>query len=105
MVIETCPKCGGDLISYVLTSYPPIPGKKCTKCEWRWQGEVEEIKRVPFIPPTVPIVVVRCKDCKHSYEDLFWRVCSYGVTVDCIVPDNFFCAYGAKMDEKEEQTF
>lgn len=45
--------------------------------------------------------VVRCKDCKHSYEDLCGRVCSYGVSVDCVVPDDFFCADGAKMEETE----
>lgn len=44
------------------------------------------------------VPVVRCKDCKHSYEDLCGRVCSYGVSVDCVVPDDFFCADGAKMD-------
>jgi hypothetical protein len=46
--------------------------------------------------------VVRCKDCKHSYEDLCGRVCSYGVSVDCVVPDDFFCADGAKMDGGKE---
>lgn len=45
--------------------------------------------------------VVRCKDCKHSYEDLMGRCCAFGACVDCIVPDDFFCAYGVKMDESE----
>lgn len=53
--------------------------------------------------PTADVVpVVRCKDCKHSYEDLCGRVCSYGVSVDCVVPDDFFCADGAKMDGGKE---
>lgn len=42
--------------------------------------------------------VVRCRECKNSYEDLAGRVCVYGHCVDCIVPDNFYCAYGARMD-------
>lgn len=42
--------------------------------------------------------VVRCRECKNSYEDLAGRVCVYGPCVDCIVPDNFSCAYGARMD-------
>ena len=48
--------------------------------------------------------VVYCRDCKHSYEDLCGRVCSYGVSVDCVVPDDFFCADGALADMREEQT-
>lgn len=36
--------------------------------------------------------VVRCKDCANSYEDAFGRVCTYGICVDCTVPDDFYCA-------------
>lgn len=50
------------------------------------------------VPAADVAPVVRCKDCKRSYEDLCGRVCSYGVCVDCVVPDDFFCADGAKMD-------
>ena len=39
-----------------------------------------------------PEVVTRCKDCANSYEDAFGRVCTYGICVDCTVPDDFFCA-------------
>lgn len=39
--------------------------------------------------------VTRCRECKNSYEDLAGRICVYGPCVDCIVPDNFYCAYGA----------
>lgn len=53
---------------------------------------------VNMMPAADVAPVVRCKDCKHSYEDLCGRVCSYGVSVDCVVPDDFFCADGAKMD-------
>lgn len=42
------------------------------------------------------VEVVHCADCKHSYESLCGRVCSYGVCVDCEVDDEFFCAYGEK---------
>ena len=37
-------------------------------------------------------VVTRCKDCANSYEDAFGRVCTYGICVDCTVPDDFYCA-------------
>lgn len=42
--------------------------------------------------------VVRCKDCKHSYDDVGERVCTYGVCVDCVVPEDFFCSYGERKD-------
>ena len=45
--------------------------------------------------PTVDAVVVtRCKDCKHSYEDAFGRACNYGICGDCTVSDDFYCASG-----------
>ncbi len=47
MIIETCPKCGHDLMSLVLTSYPPIHKKECHNCGWSW-SKTEEIVRVPF---------------------------------------------------------
>lgn len=48
MIIETCPECGHDLVDLVLTTYPPIPQKKCFNCGWEWTGEREEVVRVPF---------------------------------------------------------
>lgn len=42
--------------------------------------------------------VVRCKDCKHSYEDIDGRVCAHGVCVDCAVPDDFFCALAERKE-------
>lgn len=47
--------------------------------------------------PTADVApVVRCKDCEHSWEDIGGLCCGYGPLVDCIVPEDFFCAYGAK---------
>lgn len=36
--------------------------------------------------------IVRCKDCKWSYDDVCGRICSHGVCVDCVVSDGFYCA-------------
>lgn len=44
--------------------------------------------------------VVRCKDCKHSYEDVSGRCCSRGPCVDCFVPDSFFCSYGERRGDE-----
>ena len=40
--------------------------------------------------------VVYCKDCKWSYDEISGLCCSYGVCVDCIVPPDFYCAYGER---------
>ena len=47
-IIEICPKCGHDLTDLVICTYPPIPQKKCFGCGWSWEGEREEVVRVPF---------------------------------------------------------
>ena len=47
------------------------------------------------IEPTVDAVeVVRCKNCKHQSEGLIGLICVEGPCVDCIVPEDFYCAYG-----------
>ena len=48
IIIETCPKCGHDLMDEVICTYPPIPKKSCYNCGWSWTGEPEEVVRVPF---------------------------------------------------------
>lgn len=47
-IIETCPKCGHDLIDIMLASNPPIPKKECWSCGWSWTGKPEKVMRVPF---------------------------------------------------------
>ncbi len=47
-------------------------------------------------------VVVRCKDCKHSWEDIGGLCCSHGVCVDLNVPGDFYCAYGERKDGGEK---
>lgn len=52
--------------------------------------------------PTVDAeVVVRCKDCKHSWEDLGGLTCSHGVCVDCVVLGDFYCANGERKEGAE----
>lgn len=50
IIIDTCPKCGYDLVSEAICSYPPINYKVCCRCGWHWAENREEIKRVPFQP-------------------------------------------------------
>lgn len=48
--------------------------------------------------------VVLCRDCKYAYNSVGGLCCSYGVCVDCVVREDFFCAEGAVADMREEQT-
>ena len=48
IIIETCPKCGHDLQDLVVATNPPIPKKECFNCGWVWEGEPEQVVRIPF---------------------------------------------------------
>jgi hypothetical protein len=48
IIIETCPKCGHDLMDEVICTNPPIPKKSCWNCGWYWEGEQEQVIRRPF---------------------------------------------------------
>ena len=47
-IIETCPRCGADLIDFVIATCPEIVRKECWSCGWSSQGEKEEVVRIPF---------------------------------------------------------
>ena len=50
-------------------------------------------------PKPEMVAVVRCKDCKHSWQDISGLCCSHGVCVDCTVPEDFFCAEGERKND------
>ena len=56
---------------------------------------------VNAIPTVDAEVVVRCKDCEYSYDELSYLCCSHGVCVDCEVPPNFYCAEGKRKEPDE----
>lgn len=56
----------------------------------------DEIKALPAAD-VAP--VVRCRDCKYSYEDIDGLTCIYGPCVDCTVPEDFYCKYGEREEE------
>ena len=43
--------------------------------------------------------LVRCKDCKWSYDAIGGTFCSHGVCVDCVVYDDWFCPMGERRSE------
>lgn len=42
------------------------------------------------------VPVVRCRDCKYSYEDISGRCCSHGPCKDWVVLDDSFCGQGER---------
>ena len=53
-----------------------------------WNEVNDAINDLPSAQPEI----VRCKECKWSYDDVSGRICSHGVCVDCVVSDDFYCA-------------
>ena len=49
-------------------------------------------------PAADVVPVVHCKECEYSYDELSYLCCSQGVCVDCVVPPNFYCAFGERKD-------
>lgn len=54
------------------------------------------LREVSDAPAADVAPVVRCKECKYSYADLDGLCCAYGVCVDCVVPEDFYCSYGER---------
>lgn len=68
------------------------------------EGFAEAIRIAKYIAPTVDAVpVVRCKDCRNSYEGIDGRICSFGPCVDCVVPDDFFCSLGERRESNADR--
>ena len=63
-----------------------------------------KIQRLIADTPTVDAVrVVRCKDCRNSYEGIDGRICAYGPCADCVVPDDFFCSFGERRESNADR--
>jgi len=43
ILVETCPNCGNNIQTIILTSFPPIPKKICNHCGWTKIGEPEKV--------------------------------------------------------------
>lgn len=49
------------------------------------------------------VPVVRCRDCKYSYEDILGRFCSHGPCKDWAVLDDSFCSQGERRTGNENR--
>ena len=56
---------------------------------------------VDAIPTVDAKIVVHCKDCEYSYDEISYLCCSHGVCIDCEVPPNFYCAEGKRKENDE----
>lgn len=54
-----------------------------------------EIDNAPAVDATP---VVRCRERMYSWEDLSGLCCSYGPCAECLVPPDFWCAYGKRKE-------
>lgn len=53
-------------------------------------------KALQALAETDVVQVVRCKDCKHRYEDAEWRMrCKKSCFMEC-TDDNYFCSDGER---------
>lgn len=48
MIIETCPKCGSDLVESMICTMPPVRQKTCSFCGWSWESRPADVIRIPF---------------------------------------------------------
>ena len=76
IIIETCPKCGHDLLNEVIYTYPPIPRKSCPNCGWSWEGEQEEVIRVPFVENKTVYIPECCKNCPNYPINGGYTICA-----------------------------
>ncbi len=83
----------------------PIRANHCDKehANTHFINGIESVMEYATHLPTVDAeAVVRCKDCKHSWEDIGGLCCSHRVCIDLNVPDDFYCAYGERKDVGEK---
>lgn len=59
------------------------------------------LREVSDAPAADVAPVVHCWECEHSYEAVGGRFCTYGVCVDCEVPDDFYCGNGKRGETGE----
>lgn len=97
--LKRCPECGGvATVIHMYDTYDRADFGWDAGCGRYRAGDGLHTKKMKVsVLPSVA-VVVRCKDCKHSWEDLGGLTCSHGVCVDCNVLGDFYCSYGERKD-------
>ena len=78
-------------VSEVRESIKTLPSAQPERCE-----DCVNFSKTRLLIPQPEII--RCKDCKWSYDAIGGTFCSHGVCVDCVVYDDWFCAGGERKD-------
>lgn len=91
-----CSECGKFAVfdcndEYVLSDFCPQCG---AKMDGGADNETDTVDAVP---------VVRCRECKYSYEDISGRCCSHGPCADWVVLDDSFCGQGERRTDNENR--
>ena len=42
---DTCPECGGFLEYVIILTDPPVPVRRCSRCDWQRDATKEETER------------------------------------------------------------
>ena len=98
--LKPCPFCGCDMkieavtIDYIETAL--LVGNPRHKDGCMIDEDIRAFVKAQPAADVAP--VVRCKDCKHSWEDIGGLCCSHGACVDLTVPGDFYCAYGERAE-------
>ncbi len=87
IVIETCPKCGADLIHLQICTNPPIPRVECPQCGWYHEEKTQEVVRIPYGVHLVDINSYQSTEC-HNYScnartSIYPTSCTRCDTLDC----------------------
>ena len=86
MIIETCPKCGHDLLGVQIDIMPPIHRKECHNCGWSWESMSEPITRIPFEEPEYPAMGSSVEITKIPFPNLLlagaWSGTVYAITTE-----------------------
>ena len=73
--------------------------KRVMETKWESGSDGAAAMEIVAATPAADVApVVRCKDCKHSWEDIGGLCCSNGACVDLTVPGDFYCAYGERAE-------
>jgi len=59
------------------------------------------MKVLKDFPAADVVEVVRCRDCKYSYDDLGGLCCAHGICLDCLVYPEYYCANGEKREAND----
>ena len=79
----------------------PLTNEEVLKLyDWEFEKSNEIVFTTPKGKKVEFIKVVRCKDCKYSYDGVSSWCCSHGVCAGYILSGDFYCKCG---ERKESQ--